>query len=89
MQGLLVIFQQIFIFHQMIALQKLWKMFFISSKNLFSFLSFKNSGFWIIKWGLVCENWKYGSWLMAWYTFRAQLAQNQFLGPRPQIEGIF
>ena len=28
-------FYQIFIFHQMIALQKLWKMFFISSKNLF------------------------------------------------------
>ena len=30
-------FYQIFIFHQMIALQKLWKMFFISSKKLFSF----------------------------------------------------
>ena len=29
------IFYQIFIFHQMIALQKLWKMFFISSKRLF------------------------------------------------------
>ena len=26
-----------FFFHQMIALQKLWKMFFISSKKLFSF----------------------------------------------------
>ena len=33
------IFYQIFIFHQMIALQK-WKMFFISSKKLFSFLKF-------------------------------------------------
>ena len=32
------IFYQIFIFHQMIALQKLWKIFFILSKNLFSFL---------------------------------------------------
>ena len=31
------IFYQIFIFNQMIALQKLWKMFFISSKKLFSF----------------------------------------------------
>ena len=31
------IFYQFFIFHQMIALQKLWKTFFISSKNLFSF----------------------------------------------------
>ena len=30
------IFYQFF-FHQMIALQKLWKMFFISSKKLFSF----------------------------------------------------
>ena len=29
------IFYQIFIFHQMEALQKLWKMFFISSKRLF------------------------------------------------------
>ena len=31
------IFYQIFIFNQMIALQKLWKMFFISSKKLYSF----------------------------------------------------
>ena len=31
------IFHQIFIFYQMIALQKLWKMFFMSSKKLFSF----------------------------------------------------
>ena len=31
------IFCQIFIFHQTIALQKLWRMFFISSKKLFSF----------------------------------------------------
>ena len=28
---------QMFIFHQMITLQKLWKMFFISPKKLFSF----------------------------------------------------
>ena len=34
------IFDQIFIFNQMIALQKLWKMFFISSKKLFSFLRY-------------------------------------------------
>ena len=31
------IFYQIFIFHQIIALQKLWKMVFISSKKLFPF----------------------------------------------------
>ena len=31
------IFYQVFIFHQMIALQKLWKMFFISCKNVFYF----------------------------------------------------
>ena len=36
------IFYQFFIFHQMIALQKLWKMFFISSKKLFSFLRYLN-----------------------------------------------
>ena len=33
-------FYQIFIFHQTIALQELWKMFFISSKKLFSFLRY-------------------------------------------------
>ena len=31
------IFYQIFIFHQMITLQKLWKMFFLSSLKLFSY----------------------------------------------------
>ena len=31
------VFYQIFIFHEMIALQKLWQMFFISPKKLFSF----------------------------------------------------
>ena len=31
-----------FIFHQMIVLQKLWKMFFISSKKLFLFLRYLN-----------------------------------------------
>ena len=31
------IFYQIFIFHHMIALQKIWKMSFILSKKLFSF----------------------------------------------------
>ena len=36
------IFYQIFIFHQMIDLQKLWKKFFISSKRLFSFLRYSN-----------------------------------------------
>ena len=36
------VFYQIFIFHQMIALQKLWKMFFISSKKLFSLLRYLN-----------------------------------------------
>ena len=34
------IFNQMFIFHQMIALQKLWKVFFISSKKLFLFLRY-------------------------------------------------
>ena len=36
------IFHQIFIFLQMIALQKLWKMLFISSKKLFSFWRYSN-----------------------------------------------
>ena len=36
------IFYRIFIFHQMIALQKLWKVFFISSKKLFSFSRYSN-----------------------------------------------
>ena len=36
------IFHQFFIFKQMIALQKLWKMFFISSKKLFSFSRYSN-----------------------------------------------
>ena len=35
-------FYQIFIFHQIIAIQKLWKMFFISSKKLFSFSRYSN-----------------------------------------------
>ena len=36
------IFYQIFIYHQMIALQKIWKMFFISSKKLFSLSRYSN-----------------------------------------------
>ena len=36
------IFYQIFIFRQMIDPQKLWKMFFISSKKPFSFLRYSN-----------------------------------------------
>ena len=36
------IFYQIFVFHQMIALLKLWKMFFISTKKLFLFLRYLN-----------------------------------------------
>ena len=36
------IFYQIFICHQMIAFQKLSKMLFISSKNLFSFWRYSN-----------------------------------------------
>ena len=36
------IFNQIFIFHQMIAFQKLWKIFFISSKNLFLISRYSN-----------------------------------------------
>ena len=38
----LLFFIKFFIFHQMIALQKLWKMFFISSKKLFSFSRYSN-----------------------------------------------
>ena len=36
------IFYQIFIFQQMIALEKLWKLFSISSKKLFSFSRYSN-----------------------------------------------
>ena len=36
------IFYHIFISHQMIALQKLWKMLFISCEKLFSFLRYSN-----------------------------------------------
>ena len=36
------IFYQNFIFHEMIALQKLWKIFFISSKKLFLFSRYSN-----------------------------------------------
>ena len=36
------IFYHIFIFHQMIALQELWKMSFISPKKLFSFSRYSN-----------------------------------------------
>ena len=36
------IFYQIYFFHQMIALQKQWKMFFVSSKKLFSFLRYSD-----------------------------------------------
>ena len=35
-------FNKFFIFHQMITFQKLWKMFFISSKKLFSFTRYSN-----------------------------------------------
>ena len=37
---LLLFFIKFLSFHQMIALQNLWKMFFISSKKLFSFLRY-------------------------------------------------
>ena len=36
------IFYQIFVFYQMPALQKQWKMFFTSSKKLFSFSRYSN-----------------------------------------------
>ena len=35
------IFYQIFVFHQIIALQKVWTIFFISSRGLFSFFILK------------------------------------------------
>ena len=38
----LMFFNNFFIFYQMIALQKLWKMFFILSKNLFPFSRYSN-----------------------------------------------
>ena len=37
-----IIFYQFLFLHQMIALWKLWKMLFISSKKLFSFLRYSN-----------------------------------------------
>ena len=40
------IFYQILIFHQMITLQKLWKMFLISSKKFFSFSRYSNFCIW-------------------------------------------
>ena len=49
------IFYQIFIFHQMIALQKLWKMFFISSKKLFSFLRYLNFYIFVFPSFLPCQ----------------------------------
>ena len=36
------IFYKIFIFHQMTAFQKLWKVFFVSSRKLLSFLRYSN-----------------------------------------------
>ena len=40
------VFIKFLFFHQMIALQKLWKMFFISSKKLFSFLRYSRPIIW-------------------------------------------
>ena len=41
------------------------------------------------KWSPVCENCNKGSGLMAWYVFWAEVAQMQFLGPRPQGQIFF
>ena len=41
-KGCVSYFHQILFFHQMIALYKLWKMLFISSKKLFSFTRYLN-----------------------------------------------
>ena len=53
-----------------------------------NFLRFHNfNGFfsWFSrKWGLVCGYWSQGSGIMAGYVLWAQLAQMQFLGPRPK-----
>ena len=58
-----------------------------------NFLRFHNfNGFfsWFLrKWGLVCENWSQGSWLVAGYIFWAKVAPMSFLGPRPQGQYIF
>ena len=49
------IFYQIFIFHQMIALQKLWKIVFISSKKLFSFERYLNFCIFVFPSFLPCQ----------------------------------
>ena len=41
-KGCVCYFIKFLFFHQMIGLQKLWKMFFISSKKLFSFSRYSN-----------------------------------------------
>ena len=49
------IFYQIAIFHEMIALQKLWKIFFISSKKLFLFLRYSNFCFFVLPSFFPCQ----------------------------------
>ena len=48
-------FCQIFIFHQTLALHKLWKMFFISSKKLFSFLRYSNFCIFVCRFFFPCQ----------------------------------
>ena len=49
------IFYQLLIFHQMIALLKLWEMFFISSKKLFSFSRYSNFRIFVLPSFFLCQ----------------------------------
>ena len=48
-------FYQIFIFHQMMALQKLWKMLFVSSKKLFSSFGYSSFCIFVLPSFFLCQ----------------------------------
>ena len=50
------IFYHVYIFHQSIALQKLWKMFFISSAKLFLFSRYSNFCIFVFHSSLPCSH---------------------------------
>ena len=55
------------------------------SRHFLRFLNFFGINLWFWrKWGTICENWSWGSRLMAWYVVRTQVAQI-YLVSRPQI----
>ena len=58
----LLFFYQMFIFHHMIALQKLWKRFFILSKKLFSFLRYLHFCIFIFPSLFPCQSLFYRGW---------------------------